>query len=88
MSIDLKEKRGNRKERSGRVQSIAMDKTIVVEVERRLRHPLYGKEIKKITKFHVHDEENQAQVGDTVRFIETRPISKTKCWRLVEIIKH
>jgi small subunit ribosomal protein S17 len=88
MSADLKERRGNRKERSGRVRSIAMDKTIVVEVERRLRHPLYGKEIKKVKKFHVHDEENQAQVGDKVRFIETRPMSKTKCWRLVEIIKH
>jgi len=80
--------RNQRKENSGCVVSTAMDKTIVVESERRLRHRLYGKEIKKMKKYHVHDEDGTAQVGDTVRFVETRPLSKTKRWRLLEVVKH
>ena len=78
--------RGNRKTRDGRVTTKGGDKTIGVMVERRLRHPLYGKEIKVSKKVMVHDEENKANVGDTVRVMETRPISKSKRWRLVEII--
>ena len=63
-----------------------MDKTIVVRLERRIRHPLYGKVIKKSTKVYAHDENNQAREGDVVRVMETRPISKNKTWRLVEVI--
>lgn len=88
MSADLKSQRKRRKETTGRVVSTAMDKTIVVEAERRIRHWLYGKEIRRMKKYHVHDEQEQAQVGDTVKFAETRPMSKTKLWRLVEILKH
>ncbi len=82
------EKRGNRKERVGVVSSDAQDKTIVVEVSRRTAHPLYKKVIKKRKKFVAHDEQNAAKKGDTVRISETRPLSKTKRWRLVEIISH
>jgi small subunit ribosomal protein S17 len=78
--------RGNRKTRDGRVITKGGDKTIGVMVERRIRHPLYGKEVKVSKKVMVHDEENKANIGDTVRVMETRPISKSKCWRLVEII--
>ena len=78
--------RGNRKTREGVVTSDKMDKTIVVRVERRVRHPLYGKVIKKATKFHAHDEENKARVGDVVRIMESRPLSKMKRWRLVEVL--
>ncbi len=76
----------HRKTREGRVVSNAMEKTIVVVVNRRVRHPLYGKEIIRSKKYHVHDEERKAQVGDNVRFVEARPMSKTKRWRLVEIL--
>ncbi len=79
--------RGTRKQREGRVVSTAMDKTVVVLVERRMRHPLYGKEIRRHKKFYVHDEKNEAAVGDVVRIQETRPLSKMKRWRLVEIIR-
>jgi small subunit ribosomal protein S17 len=71
----------------GVVSSSKMDKTIVVEVERKVKHPIYGKFIKNTTKFHAHDERNEAGAGDTVRIMETRPLSKTKRWRLVEIIE-
>lgn len=81
------ETRGNRKTRSGEVVRDAMDKTIIVRVTRRVRHPLYGKEIRRFKNFHVHDENNDANVGDTVTIAEIRPISKTKRWRLVEVIK-
>jgi small subunit ribosomal protein S17 len=64
-----------------------MTKTITVAVERKVKHPIYGKFVKKTTKFHAHDEQNTAGVGDTVRIMETRPLSKTKRWRLVEIIE-
>ena len=79
-------KRHLRKLREGRVTSDKADKTIVVSIERRVRHPLYGKEIRLFTKVHAHDEENRAKVGDVVRIMETRPLSRLKRWRLVEII--
>ena len=64
-----------------------MTKTITVAVERRVKHPIYGKFVKKTTKFHAHDEKNECSIGDTVKIMETRPLSKTKRWRLVEIIE-
>ena len=76
-----------RKSRIGLVTSDKMDKTITVAVERKVKHPLYGKFLKKTTKFHAHDETNQCGIGDTVRIMETRPLSKTKRWRLVEVIE-
>lgn len=78
--------RNLRKVRVGRVISNKMDKSITVSVERKVKHPIYGKFVKKSTKFVVHDENNDSGVGDTVRIMETRPISKRKRWRLVEII--
>ena len=75
-----------RKTRTGIVVSTKMEKTIVVNVERRMAHPLYGKFIRKAKKYIVHDENSTAGIGDTVRIIETRPISKTKCWRLVDVV--
>jgi len=71
----------------GRVSSSKMDKTVVVTVDRLVRHPLYGKTIKRRSKLYAHDEENQCHEGDIVRVVETRPLSRTKCWRVVEIIK-
>lgn len=79
--------RKTRKSRVGLVTSNKMDKTITVAVERKVKHPIYGKFLKKTTKFHAHDETNQCGIGDTVRIMETRPLSKTKCWRLVEVIE-
>ena len=79
-------KTSNRKEKVGIVISDRMDKTIGVQVERTTRHPLYGKVMKKYTTFKAHDEKNEAKMGDRVRIKETRPLSKTKRWRLVEII--
>ena len=79
--------RGVRKERKGVVVSDKMDKTIVVKVSRRIRHPLYGKEMSQSCKFHAHDEKNEAKVGDVVRIVESRPLSRTKRWRLVEIVE-
>ena len=79
--------RNLRKERIGTVTSNKMDKTIAVAVERKVKHPIYGKFIKKTTRFHAHDEKNEASIGDVVRISETRPLSKTKRWRLVEIIE-
>jgi small subunit ribosomal protein S17 len=76
-----------RKERIGVVVSNKMDKTIVITVERKVKHPKYGKFIKRRKKFTAHDEENTCNIGDTVRIMETRPLSKNKCWRLVEIIE-
>ncbi len=78
--------RKHRKMRLGVVVSDAMDKTVVVSVERRERHPLYGKEIRRYSKFYAHDEKNEAHKGDRVRIEETRPLSRLKCWRLVEIV--
>ncbi|MGZ4103440.1 MAG: 30S ribosomal protein S17, partial [Bacteroidia bacterium] len=79
--------RNLRKTRTGVVRSSKMDKTIIVAVERRVKHPIYGKFVKKTTKFHAHDEKNECSVGDIVRIMETRPLSKTKRWRLVEIVE-
>ncbi len=79
--------RGIRKTRVGVVVSDKMDKTTVVAVERPVKHPMYKKYIKRTTKFKVHDEKNECQIGDTVRIMETRPLSKTKRWRVVEILE-
>ena len=79
--------RNLRKERLGVVVSSKMDKTIVVAVEIKVKHPLYGKFVKKTTKFVAHDEKNECGEGDTVRIMETRPLSKTKNWRVVEIVE-
>ena len=81
------EKRNLRKERIGVVTSNKMEKSVVVAVERKVKHPKYGKFVKKTTKFVAHDEKNESGIGDTVRIMETRPLSKTKNWRLVEIIE-
>ncbi len=79
--------RNLRKERTGVVVSDKMDKTIIVAVERKEKHPLYGKFVKKTTKFVAQDDKNECGIGDTVRIMETRPLSKTKNWRLVEIVE-
>lgn len=79
--------RNLRKTRIGVVSSNKMDKTITVNVERKVKHPLYGKFLKKTTKFHAHDEKNECSIGDTVKIMETRPMSKTKRWRLVEVVE-
>lgn len=76
-----------RKTRIGVVSSNKMDKTITVNVERKVKHPIYGKFVKKTTKFMAQDDKNECSIGDTVRIMETRPISKNKCWRLVEVIE-
>ncbi|HBZ66738.1 MAG TPA: 30S ribosomal protein S17 [Bacteroidales bacterium] len=81
------ETRNLRKEKVGVVVSDKMEKSIVVVVERRVKHPKYGKFLKKSSKFMAHDEKNESHTGDTVRIAETRPLSKDKCWRLVEIIE-
>ena len=79
--------RNLRKERIGVVTSNKMDKSIVVSIQRKVKHALYGKFVKKTSRFVVHDEENACNEGDTVRIMETRPLSKNKNWRLVEIIE-
>jgi small subunit ribosomal protein S17 len=79
--------RNLRKERIGVVVSDKMDKTIVVAEKRKVKHPIYGKFVNKTTKYYVHDETNTCNIGDTVRIMETRPLSKNKRWRLVEIIE-
>ncbi len=81
------EDRNLRKEKIGLVTSNKMDKSIIVSVERKVKHPKYGKFLKKTTKFVAHDEANSCNVGDTVKIMETRPISKNKCWRLVEVLE-
>ncbi|MNS11446.1 30S ribosomal protein S17 [Flavobacterium adhaerens] len=83
----MEEKRNLRKERIGVVTSNKMDKSIVVAQVTRVKHPLYGKFVLKTKKFVAHDETNDCNIGDTVRISETRPLSKTKCWRLVEILE-
>ena len=83
----MSEQRGLRKTREGKVISDKMDKTIVVEVKTRVRHPLYGKIMNQSTKLKVHDENNECGIGDTVSVMETRPLSKSKRWRLVEIVE-
>ncbi|MEA5047237.1 MAG: 30S ribosomal protein S17 [Eubacteriales bacterium] len=83
----MEEQRGYRKTRIGVVVSDKMDKTAVVAIKTKVRHPLYGKMVNRTRKFKVHDEENQCGIGDTVKIMETRPISKDKRWRLVEIVE-
>ncbi len=83
----MEEKRNLRKERIGVVTSNKSDKTITVAVKYKEKHPIYGKFVNKTKKYHAHDEKNECSVGDTVRLMETRPLSKTKRWRLVEIIE-
>jgi small subunit ribosomal protein S17 len=82
------ESRSLRKTRVGEVISDKMDKTIVVKTITRVPHPLFGKIIKQVKKFHVHDEKNEAKIGDRVSIMETRPLSRLKRWRLVEVIRH
>jgi small subunit ribosomal protein S17 len=79
--------RGRRKVRTGVVVSDAMDKTVLVKIDRQIRHPLYQKIVRRSSRFAAHDEANEAHVGDTVRVVETRPLSKTKRWRVVEIVE-
>ena len=86
-ALDLHHGRNLRKERIGQVTSNKMNKTITVAVQRRIKHPIYGKFIGKTTKFTAHDENNDCGIGDTVRIAETRPLSKNKRWRLAEIIE-
>lgn len=81
------EERNRRKSRIGTVVSDKMDKTVVVSVERRFSHPLYGKQMTRSKKFHAHDENNDYHVGDVVRIVETRPLSKLKRWRVAEVIE-
>lgn len=85
--MEEKKERNLRKERIGLVVSNKMDKTIVVAERRKVKHPVYGKFVNKTTRFYVHDETNTCNIGDTVKIMETRPLSKQKCWRLVEIIE-
>ena len=87
MNVSESNERGTRKERQGIVVSDVQDKTIVVRVQRRTTHPLYGKTITVSKKYHAHDETNDAHVGDLVRIIETRPLSKLKRWRLAEVVE-
>jgi len=79
--------RNLRKTRIGVVQSNKMNKTITVSVERKVKHPIYGKFVKKTSSFHAHDEKNECTIGDVVRIMESRPLSKTKRWRLVEVVE-
>lgn len=79
-------KRNLRKVRIGLVTSNKMEKTITVAIERKIKHPIYGKFLKKTAKLHAHDEKNECQIGDVVKIMETRPFSKLKRWRLVEIV--
>ncbi|RYY53783.1 MAG: 30S ribosomal protein S17 [Chitinophagaceae bacterium] len=81
------EDRNLRKIRIGVVTSNKMTKTITVAVERKVKHPIYGKFVKKTTKFHAHDDKNECSIGDVVKIMETRPLSKTKRWRLVEVVE-
>jgi small subunit ribosomal protein S17 len=87
MSTEITTERQLRKTRVGVVSSNKMEKTITVSVVRKLKHPKYGKFLKKTKKFHAHDEKNECNIGDTVKIMETRPLSATKRWRLVEIVE-
>ncbi len=83
----MEENRNLRKEMTGVVVSNKMEKSIVIAVKRKEKHPIYGKFVNKTSKFTAHDEKNDCNIGDTVRIMETRPLSKNKCWRLVEIVE-
>ncbi|HET7321467.1 MAG TPA: 30S ribosomal protein S17 [Longimicrobiaceae bacterium] len=86
-SDSVEQERGRRKTRTGVVVSDKMDKTVVVRVERRYAHPLYGKQVTRSKKYHAHDEKNEFHPGDVVRIVETRPLSKLKRWRVAELIE-
>jgi len=81
------ESRGSRKTRVGRVTSDRMEKTVIVSVERRVSHPLYGKQVVRTKKYYAHDEDGSARSGDVVRIMETRPLSKLKRWRVVDVVE-
>lgn len=83
----MAEERNMRVSRIGKVVSDKMQKTVVVAIERLIQHPLYKKGIKRTIKFKAHDEKNEAHIGDTVKIVQTRPLSKEKCWRVVEVIE-
>ncbi|MCC6817560.1 MAG: 30S ribosomal protein S17 [Bacteroidia bacterium] len=83
----MEQTRNSRKEIIGRVTSSKMDKSIVVALETKVKHPKYGKYFKKTKKFYAHDEKNECNINDIVKIMETRPLSKLKCWRLVEIVE-
>lgn len=87
MTTEKTTERTNRKEKTGIVISNKMSKSIVVAVERKVKHPKYGKFVKKTSTFMAHDEKNESNIGDTVRIMETRPLSKNKCWRLVAVVE-
>jgi small subunit ribosomal protein S17 len=87
MSEETTPERNRRKTRVGTVVSDRMQKTVTVAVERRVSHPLYGKQVVKTSKYYAHDEENDARTGDIVRIMETRPLSKLKRWRLIEVVE-
>ena len=87
MTTTTPEVRNRRKLRSGKVVSDRMDKTVVVSIERLVKHPTYGRYVRKRSKFKVHDEKNECRVGDVIRFMETRPLSKDKRWRFVEFVE-
>jgi small subunit ribosomal protein S17 len=84
---NTEEQRGRRKTRVGTIVSDKMNKTVVVAVERRYAHPLYGKQVTRTKKYHAHDENNDFHTGDVVRIVETRPLSKLKRWRVVEVLE-
>ncbi|MPL97167.1 30S ribosomal protein S17 [bioreactor metagenome] len=84
----MAEERNMRVTRTGKVVSDKMDKTVVVAIDRLVQHPLYQKGVKHTIKFKAHDENNEAHMGDTVKIVQTRPLSKDKCWRVVEILEH
>ena len=86
-AMEEKKVRNLRKERTGTVVSNKMEKTIVVAVKRKVKHPIYGKFVNKTTKLYAHNDKEDCNIGDVVRIMETRPLSKTKCWRLIEIIE-
>jgi len=85
--VSTQDERGRRKVRTGVVVSDKMEKTVIVRVDNQLRHPLYGKIVRRTSRLQAHDEANDANVGDTVRVMETRPLSKTKRWRVVEVVE-
>lgn len=87
MTTENTTERTNRKEKTGIVISNKMSKSIVVAVERKVKHPKYGKFVKRTSTFMAHDEKNESNIGDTVRIMETRPLSKNKCWRLVQVVE-
>ena len=87
MSESSSSERGRRKVRTGVVVSDKMDQTVVVRIDRQVRHSLYGKTVRRSSKLAAHDEQNDAHIGDTVRLMETRPVSKSKRWRVVEIVE-